>query len=219
MPITPNGIYYADTSTSMSAEAISAAEANSVDDAIQTLIVNNRQLQDYRWADAAARAAQSGMGEGDEGYQQDTKISYRYFDGAWRTWSTLTPIAFAPVWTNLTVGNGTQDWVYNIASGRVLVSGSLTFGSTTAITAGNPTFSLPVAGTFTDSQVLGEAIFNDAGVRYRGGVHYDTPLAAPLARPFFISGSLIVDTSMSATNPFTWATGDILSATFSYRAA
>lgn len=218
MPITPNGIYYADTSTSMSAEAISAAEATSVDDAIQTLIVNNRQLQDYRWADSAARAAQAGMGEGDEGYQIDTKIIYRYSSGAWRIWSTLTPVAFTPTWTNLTVGDGTQDWVYNISSGRVFISGTFTLGSTSAVGT-NPYFSLPVAGTFTDAQVLGDALFDDAGVRYRGGVHYDNALSSPLVRRFFLSGSEIIDAGISATAPFTWATGDRISATFAYRAA
>lgn len=219
MPFTANGIYYADTSTPMSAEAISAAEATSVNDVIQELIVNNRQLQDYLWPDAAARSAQTGMQDGDEGYQVDTKISYRYYDGAWRVWSTLTSFSFTPTWVNLTVGNGTQDWVYNIAAGRVFVSGNLLFGSTTAVTGTNFRFSVPVPGIFASEESLGQAIFNDAGVRYHGEMHYDIGLAAPLARVFTVSGANILDTNTSATSPFTWAVNDRFSASFSYRAA
>lgn len=219
MPLTSNGVYYADASTSMSAEAISAAEATSVNDVVQDLIVNKRQMQDFVWADAAARTAQMGMKTGDEGYQSDSKISYRYFDGAWRVWSTLAPIAFTPAWTGLTVGNGTQDWVYNVGSGRVFISGTLTFGSTTSITAANPSFALPLAGTFTNSQELGGAVLDDAGIRYRGGVHYDTASTRPLVRYFSVSGANIVDSGITSTTPFTWTTGDRLSATFSYRAA
>lgn len=219
MPNTKNGIYYADASTPMSAEAISAAEATSVDNVVEELIIKHRQMQDFVWVDSAARIAQTGMRVGDEGYQQDTRLSYRYFDGSWRTWSTLAPIAWTPVWTGLTVGNGTQDWIYNISSGRVFISGSLKFGTTTTIDAANPSFALPIPGTFTDSQELGGAVFNDAGVRYRGGTHYDTASSKPLMRYFTASGSNIIDAGITATTPFTWAAGDVMSSTFSYRAA
>lgn len=84
MPITPDwSIYYADTGTPMSAEAISAAEANSVEAALDTVIGSQRQIRNFKWANAAARTAQTGMTEGDIGDQADTDIRYRYSGSAW----------------------------------------------------------------------------------------------------------------------------------------
>lgn len=42
-----------------------------------------RQIQTFRWADAAARAAQTGMVAGDRGYQIDTGLDYIYTGSAW----------------------------------------------------------------------------------------------------------------------------------------
>lgn len=79
MPTTsPDNIYYADSSTAMSAEAISAAVATSVQDALDSKVNDTRQIQSFVWANAAARTAQTGMAEGDWGYQQDTDVTYRY---------------------------------------------------------------------------------------------------------------------------------------------
>jgi len=80
---TPDNIYYADSSTAMSAETISAAEATSVQAALDGLINNNRQVQTYIWANAAARTAQTGMLEGAIGYQSDTDVYYSYTGAAW----------------------------------------------------------------------------------------------------------------------------------------
>lgn len=77
---TPDGIFYADSSTAMSAEAISAAEATSVQDALDLLVNDARQIQTFRWADASERTSQGGMLEGDQGWQSDTKTQY-VFDG------------------------------------------------------------------------------------------------------------------------------------------
>ncbi|MGK3946137.1 hypothetical protein ABK046_48280, partial [Streptomyces caeruleatus] len=79
MPTTsPDGIYFADGATAMSAESISAAEATSVQDALDDLVHDNRQLQAYDWANSAARTAQTGMTEGAIGYQRDTDTYYTY---------------------------------------------------------------------------------------------------------------------------------------------
>jgi hypothetical protein len=67
----------------MSAETISAAEATSVQAALDSLVNNNRQVQTYIWANAAARTAQTGMLEGAIGYQSDTDVYYSYSGTAW----------------------------------------------------------------------------------------------------------------------------------------
>jgi hypothetical protein len=58
-------------------------QADSVDDALTLAITDNRQIQTFRWANAAARAAQTGMVAGDMGYQVDTGIQYQYTGSAW----------------------------------------------------------------------------------------------------------------------------------------
>lgn len=81
MPLTtPDNIFYADGSTPLSVEAISAAEATSIQDAL----TNSRAIRSYRWADLAARNAQIDMQAGDEGYQIDTNANYRYNGTDWR---------------------------------------------------------------------------------------------------------------------------------------
>lgn len=84
MPTTsPDNIFYADNSTAMSAAAISAAEATSIQNALDAKVNDTRQIQTFVWADTAARNAQTGMIAGDFGYQTDTGITYRYNGSAW----------------------------------------------------------------------------------------------------------------------------------------
>lgn len=79
---TPDAIYFADSSTSMSAEAISAAEATSVQNAFDAFR-EFRQIQTFVWADSGARGSQAGMSEGDMGYQLDTDMYYYYSGSVW----------------------------------------------------------------------------------------------------------------------------------------
>lgn len=130
MPTTsPDNIYYADTSTSMSAEAISAAEATSVQAALNAKINNTRQIQSFVWANAAARTAQTGMNEGDWGFQQDTDVTYRYANA---TWSPYYPGGMVPVVPGSVSGTGVS----------VNAAGAVTFTNTT---------SMVVNGVFTSA--------------------------------------------------------------------
>ena len=47
-------------------------------------VENVRQIKTYKWADNAARTAQTGMTAGDEGYQTDTDTTYIYSGSVWR---------------------------------------------------------------------------------------------------------------------------------------
>ena len=60
------------------------AETATFNDAFAA-IGNTRQIKTYKWADNAARTAQTGMVAGDEGYQTDTDTAYRYDGTAWVT--------------------------------------------------------------------------------------------------------------------------------------
>jgi len=55
-----------------------ATTASSVQTAFDT-----RVIKTFKWADNAARTAQTGMTAGDEGYQTDTDTAYRYDGAAW----------------------------------------------------------------------------------------------------------------------------------------
>ncbi len=119
MPTTsPDGIYYADGSTPMSAEDISAAEATSVQDALDALVNDTRQIQSFLWANSAARSAQTGMVGGDFGYQTDTGVTYRYSGSAW---VAFYPGALVSIIPTSVAGTGVS---YSTTSGLVSFSAS-----------------------------------------------------------------------------------------------
>ena len=128
MPTTsPDGIYFADGATAMSAESISAAEATSVQNALDSLIHDSRQLQAYDWANSAARTAQTGMTEGALGYQRDTDTYYTY-DGS--AWETLIPSSDAVIPNSVT--NGSFDPITGVitSTAQTLVRVRTAFPST-----------------------------------------------------------------------------------------
>lgn len=84
MPTTsPDNIYYPDSATALALETNLAQLASSVQDAFDDKINDTRQIKSYIWANNAARTGQTGMAEGDVGYQTDTDIPYRYSGSAW----------------------------------------------------------------------------------------------------------------------------------------
>lgn len=76
----PDNIFYADGSTPMSAAAISAAEATSVQQALSS----SRAIRTYKWANKAARDLQTDMTDGDIGDQLDNNSQWRYDGTAWK---------------------------------------------------------------------------------------------------------------------------------------
>lgn len=80
MPNTsPDNIYYPDTSAAHNQPAYMGTHASSVQAAL-----DKRQRGSYVWSNATGRSNQTGMAEGAEGYQLDTKTEYKYENGAWR---------------------------------------------------------------------------------------------------------------------------------------
>lgn len=105
---------------------------------------STRQVYTYRWANAAARTAQTGMRNGDTGYQLDTRIKWTYNGTVWQPhdtgWVTMT----------MATGGGTANAVNvpgnPISARRIGLpdSGMLSFrGRATPTTAGLM-FTLPV---------------------------------------------------------------------------
>lgn len=118
--------------------------------------------------------------------------------------------AYTPSNTGVTVGNGTQVARFTRIGNMVTVSYRLVFGSGTSFT-GTPAFGLPVAATAAANTVLGPAWLFDAAPAQQSGI----------CRVFGASDVRIAgDTAtVSATSPWTWATGDELTFTATYEAA
>ena len=131
--------------------------------------------------------------------------------------------AYTPTFTNLTVGNGTLAAQYCRVNNFVHAFGSLTFGSTTVMSA-PAYFTLPVltvtAEMGASGMVLGTVTYiTAAGSTTKGHLN---GFGASSAAVFWVattSGSYEGQTGPSATIPFTWATGDIIRWNIMYKAA
>ena len=108
----------------------------------------------------------------------------------------------------MTVGNGTPDGAWMYQSGGVLVRAQLTFGSTTSV-SGVVSFGLPNSFTALSD-----------GVRTVGATYCrdDSASTEPIGTVVVASGDAVGtpyanDNNVTATNPFTWATDDIIACT------
>lgn len=79
----PDNIPYQTTGDGVIDTAYTVALAEAVQDALDS-VRTTRAVQNFRWANAAARTAQTGMVAGDRGYQVDTATDYIYSGSAWR---------------------------------------------------------------------------------------------------------------------------------------
>ena len=132
------------------------------------------------------------------------------YAGAWTS--------YTPSFTNLTVGNGTLVGRYCQVGKIVTASMKLTFGSTTAITGGFVLMDAPILGV-VNGRLIGTLYMEDVGVIVATGwVKHDNPLYVALI-PGTSSGTYTGIANMSASVPFTFATGDFMEAFFSYEAA
>ena len=125
--------------------AIDNAETATFNDAIAAVgnavvaVENVRQIQTYKWADNAARTAQTGMGAGDEGYQTDTDTNYRYDGAGWIVVGGDTGWIAAILNSGWTNNSGGDPIKYRRYRGVVYLRGR---GDTTGTTV--TAFTLPV---------------------------------------------------------------------------
>lgn len=73
-----NIVYPVSTDNIAPLETVFSVMAGSVQDALDV-----RQAHSYKWANATARGAQTGMAAGDSGYQSDTDTYWNYNGTAW----------------------------------------------------------------------------------------------------------------------------------------
>jgi hypothetical protein len=132
--------------------------------------------------------------------------------------------AYTPTWTNITVGNGTQDSAYLNAGKLYLVRIKLTFGSTTSV-SGLPEFTLPNSATYEGSYSVftpvGLATFYDdsAGAGRAGTI---TPATTTTRARILINTAdttYVGFAAISSTAPWTWTTSDRIEAQFMFEAA
>ena len=133
--------------------------------------------------------------------------------GPWSPW--------VPTLTNLTLGNGTQVAIYNRVGPAVDWYWSFTLGSTSAV-GSVPTFTLPFApsASYTaGNSVMGPASLVDVGILGYPAITYLNSATALKFAPFSASGTFAATVDVTATVPFTWGTGDFMSASGRYLAA
>lgn len=134
--------------------------------------------------------------------------------GAWNTWS--------PTLTNITQGNGSVVARYFNQGKTVHFYFKFTMGSTSSMGTA-PRFSLPFsANTNYDSinSIISRAICVDAGTAtYHSIGILANSYADILFRYESISGSIITNTAISSTAPFTWGTSDYLFISGTYERA
>lgn len=120
--------------------------------------------------------------------------------------------SFSPTWTNMTVGTGVGTYSYTKVGRLIVASYEFVLGGTSAVGTG-PYVTLPEAAA-TNQIIAGSAEYRDLSA------------SAVLAGIPMLSGTVVLPcrlvearTTLSATAPFTWASGDSLRFTIMYQAA
>lgn len=133
---------------------------------------------------------------------------------AWITWT--------PTLTNLTLGNGTVTARYTRVGRTIEFFFKFVCGSTSAVGT-NPSFSPPVTTSdlYTTSNVdpIGLASLFDSGTAVYSGPCLWTNTTRFIIQYWNATGTPLLISSITATVPFTWTTGDVLVATGRYEAA
>ncbi len=131
----------------------------------------------------------------------------------WQAWS--------PTYNDFTLGNGTVTARYAQLNDTVIARFSLVFGSTTTIDALNPRFSMPVvaAANYVFTDRLGVADLEDDGTNQIEATTRVWDVNEFVITTVNTAGTYGVHTGISATVPFTWATGDTISFQATYEAA
>lgn len=119
--------------------------------------------------------------------------------GAWTT--------FTPSWTNLTVGNATQDFKYSTFNKIMFIRGALTFGTTTTMGT-SPSFTIPTSATAIQ-RTFGIAQYSDTGTATFVGLCVANSTLISLFN-FDSSGTYVSRTNVTATAPHTWANTDVI---------
>lgn len=138
-------------------------------------------------------------------------------DGYIKDVAVTTPwVEYTPSYTNFSIGNGTQKVLWRRVGDEIQIRGYIEFGSTTSIT-GDLIATIPTGLEMDSSKIgdrhyLGNAGLLDSGTDYFDGHTRIRTTLASSNNDFHVRGwySSNGDVIFSATNPFTWATGDAI---------
>lgn len=125
-------------------------------------------------------------------------------------WTTYTASAGA----NVTEGNGTWNAKYCQIGKTVFFRAAFTLGSTSVI-SGRINITLPVTAKTGTNAFVAQYIKASPLSTYTGFGSYSSTTDVPM----MTIGTNGINTSTSATNPFTWASGDIVVIMGTYEAA
>ena len=148
---------------------------------------------------------------------------FPFVAGATLAAADLNAIGEAETWSvtfhsGVTVGNGTLVAYYQQINDVVAYSFSFTLGSTSAVT-GNVRVSVPVAAQDLNELALGSQCTywdNSASRTYYGqGQKYGTTSFRPYV--YQANSTNVFGAALSSSNPFTWATSDVMTVGGVYR--
>lgn len=132
-------------------------------------------------------------------------------------WTTLGWQTWTPSWTNLTVGSGTLSASYFKIGKIVFYQLSFTYGSGSSV-GSNPTFTLPsTASSDYMGGPIGSSYFEDANGTDYVGLAWIASTTTGSFRVSGAGGSYSDPNPISATAPFTWASGDKIMTEGCYR--
>jgi len=126
---------------------------------------------------------------------------------------------YTPTYTNLTVGSGTHASKFAMYGKTVVCRIRFTLAANSSVST-NPTATLPVTtvGAYDSGFWLGNATLVDSGSPTYGLVRWASSTTVQWV-VLNAAGTYLVVNAVSATVPFTWGTGDALTANFEYEAA
>jgi hypothetical protein len=216
MPITsPDSIYFADGTTPASLSNITAAMATSVQNAL-----NVRETKSYIWPDEAARDAQTGMANGETGYQTDNETYYIY-SGSWLIWAKA-PATYTPTFTGFSATS--NNFIFSISGGVVSISGNAILSGAVS---GEMTISLP-GGYSVDSTLLPTSqgvLIGVGGVDDASGTT-NFPLGVRVSNSSLVAlvaynaaSTYLTIVPTAAGVPLAWANNDVFNVNFSYPVA
>jgi hypothetical protein len=134
-------------------------------------------------------------------------------------WDNDAWTSYTPTWTNLTIGNGTNNFAYKQIGKTVFVRGSFTFGSTSSI-SGVPAFTLPVTSiSYPSNSTFGHVYIEDNGLQAFHGFSLFASTTTANMRVLGANGTYVSSVDPSSTVPFTWSTNDFFRVNFTYEAA
>jgi hypothetical protein len=131
-----------------------------------------------------------------------------------------TSTSYNPTFSGITIGNGTSSFQYVKSGSIVMVTGSITRGSTTTF-GSTSDFSLPIAMSSATNTLspLGIATYEDTGSAiYKGWVLRINNTTVRFVADS-VSGSRIINSELTDTSPFAWGVGDKLHFQITYRTA